>query len=316
MMHTIRRFFTVQGCIALLGLTALLGLSACTTTQAATGQPVIPPTPTPTLSNSLPLLQKSIHALTQTQSVHVDIQGHGLIQEGMSQLPGEGQKTTVTLAAHSDVLIPRQEEQGSVTVAVTTANAGMNVTMLQALEVFAGQHLYVRVGTTKTWQVIDLTAPLQNATKGLPASQQVLQQAARHISIVDHGVSTVGQQRLHHLTITLDQQNAQALASLLPQPMLKQALGAVVLQHPLTVDLFVDETTALPARIVIAGQGQVNSAATSGTSATKQQKNVGGQAHIIQASFAFTITMSKYNQPVQIHVPAAYQQAQSGATLP
>jgi hypothetical protein len=324
MMHTIRRFFTLQGCIALLGVTALLGLSACATVQGTTGsttsQPGTPPTPTPTpnnsLTTSLPLLQKSIQALSQAQSVHVDMQGHASIQESMNQLPGGGPNahTTVTLASHSNVLIPKQEEQGRVTVTLTSANAGANTTTLQASEVFAGQHLYVRVGAAKTWQVIDLTPQIQNAAKGLPAAQQLLQQAAQHISVVDHGASMAGQQRLHHLTLTLDQQNAQAIAALLPQPMLKQALGAVMLQQPLTVDLFVDEATALPARIVIAGQGQVNTAAALGT--TNQQGNGSGQARTVQASFSLTITLSKYNQHIQIHVPAPSQQAQLGITQP
>jgi hypothetical protein len=126
-------------------------------------------------------------------------------------------------------------------------------------------------------------------------------------------VSTAGQQRLHYLTVTLDQQGAQAFASLLPQPMLKQALSAVVLQQPLTVDLFIDEATALPARIVIAGQGQVNVAAALGTN---QQGNAGGQARTVQASFSLTITLSKYNQHVQIRIPATSQQVQPGVAQP
>ncbi len=326
MMHTIRRFFTLQGCIALLGVTALLGLSACATAQGTTGrttsQPGTPPTPTPTPNNSLatrlPLLQKSIQALSQAQSVHVDMQGHASIQESMSQLPGGEQNanTTATLTTHGNVLIPKQEEQGRVTVTLTSANAGTKTTTLQASEVFAGQHLYVRVGAAKTWQVIDLTPQIQNAAKGLPAAQQLLQQAAQHISVVDHGVSMAGQQRLDHLTLTLDQQNAQAIAALLPQPMLKQALSAVKLQQPLTVDLFIDEATALPARIMIAGQGQVNAATALGTSTTNQQGNVDGQARTVQASFSLTITLSKYNQHVQIHVPAPSQQAQPGVAQP
>lgn len=328
MMHTIRRFFTLQGCVALLGLTALLGLSACATAQATTGSTTgqsvtpTPPTPTPTPSNSLttslPLLQKSVRALSQVQSIHVDTQGRSSIQESVKQLPSgvQNANATLTLAAHSDVLVPKQEEQGSITVTLTPTNAGTHTTTLQASEVFAGQRLYVRVGTASTWQVVDLTPLLQNAAKGLPAPQQLQQLAAQHVSIVDHGVSTAGQQRLHHLTVTLDQQGAQAFASLLPQPMLKQVLNAVMLQKPLTVDLFIDEATALPTRIVIASQGQVNVAATTGTSGTNQQGNAGGQARIVQASFSLTIMLSNYNQPVQIHVPATSQQAQPDVVQP
>ncbi len=90
MLQTVHRFFLLKGCIALLGLTTLLGLSACATVQATTGtsQPTTSPTPTPTPSNgnrslaaSLPLLLKSVQALSQAQSVHVDVNGHGSLQE-------------------------------------------------------------------------------------------------------------------------------------------------------------------------------------------------------------------------------------------
>jgi hypothetical protein len=328
MLQTVHRFFLLKGCVALIGLTTLLGLSACATVQATTGtsQPTTSPAPTPTPSNgnrslaaSLPLLLKSVQALSQAQSVHVDANGHGSLQERSGQRLGGGVNTTYQVSAQSDVLIPKQEEQGQVTVTFAPTNTGASPTTLQASEVFASQHLYVRVGTASTWQVVDLTAQLQSAAKGLqqdlPPSQQLLQLAAPHVSIVDHGTRNTGQQRLHHLTVTFDRQSARALALLFPQPMLKQALAAITFQQPLTIDLFIDEATALPVRLVIESQGQVNIAAALGTNGTNQQGKIGSQASTVQASFSLTITLSKYNQPVQIHVPTISQRAQPGATL-
>ncbi|HZU00739.1 MAG TPA: hypothetical protein VFA10_13820, partial [Ktedonobacteraceae bacterium] len=173
-------------------------------------------------------------------------------------------------------------------------------------EILFGQKLYLHVGTGQAWQVIDLAAlqaQAAQATDGFPGAQTVLQLAQKHLSLVDRGVSTAKQVRLHHVTITLDQQSMEAFAAALPTSMLKQALGDIHLLRPMTLDLFLDEATALPVRLVISGKVALGGNTLLALLHQVQQRAI-SQNPSVELTLTAIISLSHYNHPVQIRPPA------------
>lgn len=300
--------------LPLLGFLCVLLLSACsgvTPVGAAPGTttgPAQSPTPTPTATTggqAGQLLLKSVQALGRVQFVHIDLKSHGTIQATGFQLPGGAQNSTYTLTAHSDIAVKSQAEKGHLALTLVP-NGQKSGTTVKVSEILFGQKLYLRVGTGQAWQVIDLAALQTQAAQaigGLPGAQTVLQLAREHLSIVDHGVSTAKQVRLHHLTITLDQQGMEAFATALPTSMLKQAVGDIHLLHPMTLDLFLDEATALPVRLVISGKVALGGNTLLALLHQVQQRAT-SQNPSAELTLTATISLSHYNHPLQIRPPA------------
>ncbi len=300
--------------LPLLGFLCVLLLSACSgvtpvgATPGTTTSPAQPPTPTSTAatgSQAGQLLLKSAQALGQVQFVHLDLKSHGTLQGTGFQLPGGAQSSTYTLTAHSDIAVKSQAEKGRLALTLVP-NGQKGSTTVKVSEILFGQKLYLRVGTGQAWQVIDLAAlqaQAAQATGGFPGAQTVLQLAQEHLSIVDRGVSTAKQVRLHHVTITLDQQGMEAFVAALPPSMLKQALGDIHLLRPITLDLFLDEATALPVRLVISRKVALGGNTLLALLRQMQQRAT-SQNPSAELTLTATISLSHYNHPLQIRPPA------------
>lgn len=289
--------------LALCSITAVFLLSACGTPVYAVPLGGQPPTTDATATTAppaqndlialLPLLQKSVQSFQQIQFVHIDIKGQSSIQISKNLLPAGAQNINATTKAQSDISIKTQQEKGNIT-ATFVPTSGQGKTTIKASEIISDQKLYLRTGTPKKWQIIDLIQlahQAQSTIIGISNMQQLLAEATQHITIVDQGVNTREKQHLRHLAITTDQQALRALITMLPESTVKQALSNVHLLSPLHADLFLDDTTSLPQHIVLNGKAQVNL----GT--------ILPGANMATTTFTVTITLNKYNKPVQIQVP-------------
>jgi hypothetical protein len=88
--------------------------------------------------------------------------------------------------------------------------------------------------------------------------------------------------------------------------MVSQVLGSIHLPTPISVDLFLEDTTGLPERIELSGKMEVNVdmllAALPGKAGPPPAQNQ--QARTLVLTFALRVQLSKFNEPVNIHVPA------------
>ena len=318
-MHNTKHGYTHYATLLALGLMALSFLVACASpvsgatggthqTQLATVTPQVKPqqSPTTTLTAVLPLIQKFIQVERQLHTAHVTIQAKGTIQSGGAWLPAIAKESTYTVIGKGAVDLTKGQEHLHVHGFITSA--GKQLSTFQASEVLAGQRLYFQTGASSTWFVINLKdINTLVPTNGIAASQpQDLLQLAQHVSVIDHGIVMNNKQRVHHITLTLDQQGIIALSKVIQQPMLQQPLTGVQILTPVSADLFLDEKTALLQQINLHGKVIVN-ADTFLTAFGKNAPSTGGQAatsHTITLQFDTSILMSKLNQPISIQLPA------------
>jgi hypothetical protein len=287
----------------LISCTLLLTLGACSTRASATGQAAPSPTPSSvSIISVLPTLQKSLQALQQVHFAHLDVQASGTIQTSGSGSTQPATTTAYQLTVQSNIAAAQAKEQAQIQLALTPQ--GKATATLRANEVVAGQKLYLQ-GAAQQWFVLPLSAFSKQAATlsgGLPQKQNLLQFATQHLKVIDHGITTDGNQQLHHLTVTFDQQSANALAAITPQSLLKQAVSTIRMLTPVSLDLFLDNTTALPQRVECLGKVMMNADALLGLQGNAQIQ--GQQATL---SFDSRFQLSKINQPVQTQVPTASQ---------
>ncbi len=299
-------------------------LSACGGTASAAGSSGLTPTaavsPTPQAGNgpsnnglqTLPLLLRSAQAMQTITSVHIDATSHGTVQSSGGTLPvPPPQQATYTLTLHANVAVASQQESGKVRL---TLNQGQNKTNLALTHVVSGQKLYYKVNTPSVqgnqgtaapqWIVLDLAA-LVNQQQALMAGNQVqnlLPLLMQHVTITDKGVTQVKGVQLHHITVVLSQQDLDQMTANVAQPMTQQVLSSIHLLTPLQVDLFINEGTSFLQQAMIRGQAQVNVDKLMGKGPMKQG-DVGVPPHVLEVQMVTNINFSRYNQPVQIHVP-------------
>jgi flagellar basal body-associated protein FliL len=316
-MHDKKHTHTRYAALVATGLMVLFLLAACgSPTNAASGisqtkqgttatQAMLQPTPTTSLATILPLLQKAIQAEKQLHTARVTIQAKGTILSGGAWLPAIAKESTYTITGQGAVDFTKQEERLHVHGSITPP--GKQPSTFLATEVLAGQRLYFQAGASK-WFVINLKDANNLASaNGIAAPQpQDLLQLVQHINAIDHGIVTNNKQRVHQITITLDQQGIATLAKVSQQPMLQQSLAGVHILTPVSADLFLDEKTSLLQQVNLHGKVAIN-ADTLLTALGKNAMPSGGQAptaRTITLQFDASIVMSKLNQPVNIQVPA------------
>jgi len=310
--------------LALLGLVMTLLLSACGGTASAAGSSGLTPTvtvsPTPQAANvpsnnglqTLPLLLKSAQAMQSITSVHIDVTSHGTVQSSGGALPAlPPQQATYTLTLHANATVASRQESGKLRL---TLNQGQHKTTFALTHVVSGQKLYYKVNTPSgpgnqgtadpQWMVLDLAALVnpQQASSAVNQVQSLLPLLMQHVTITDKGIAQVKGVQLHHITVVLSQQDLDQMTANVAQPMTQQVLSSIHLLTPLQVDLFINEGTSFLQQAMIRGQVQVNVDRLMGKGPMKQG-DVGVPPHMLEVHMVTNINFSRYNQPVQIHVP-------------
>lgn len=243
-------------------------------------------------------------------SVHIDVTSHGTVLSSGGMLPTPPpQQATYTLALHANVAVASRQERGTLRL---TLSQGQNKTTLALTHVVSNQKLYYKVNTSSVqgamapqWMILDLAA-LINQQQALMVGNQVqslLPLLMQHIVITDKGVAQVKGVQLHHITVLLSQQDLDQIMANVAQPMTQRALSSIHLLMPLQIDLFINEGTSLLQQAKIQGQVQVNLDRLMGKGPMKQG-DVGVPPHMLQVQMVTNFNFSRYNQWVQIHVPA------------
>jgi hypothetical protein len=314
----LRRTFAIPHLVVLFGVALLIGLGGCSLPAGSAGSALAPsppssirPRPSPpqqrqlSVLAALPLLQKSIQAGSAVQTVHVTIASHGTVQTSGAAQPLGVQSGTYQLSASLDSAVKSAEGSGHETFTFTPAS-GKAQTIVSATEIVTGHTLSVQGGNSQTWQTFDLdpfASQVAMDTAGFPGGQALLSLFSRHVTITDEGVTPLDHARLHHFVITFDAQSASALAAALGPSLAGQITGGLRLLAPLSVDLFLNEETALPARIEVSGKGQVNLDTVRAATENMTREGRASQAQLVTVTFSFTMTFSNYNQPVAIEAP-------------
>jgi LppX_LprAFG lipoprotein len=275
----------------------ILLLCACSgpfNANGGTSTPVVTTSAPTNLPALLPILQKSLQAMQQVRTVHVDIQGKGTIQTSGPLLPAFAKETGYSLRGKADIDIARRDGQLQVRLKLKLPQTAI----IKVAARFIGSKLYLQA-PTRQWFVLDITgvAALLNAT-GLVPQPQALAALLANVKVTDHGMMTIAGMSTHHITLSID---AHALGQLAQQSQAKQVLAGVQLPRGLSADLFIDAATSRLVRLEI--KGSVRADVDALLAATGQES--ASQAHrTLMLTFDLIFTFSGFNQPVpQVKAP-------------
>ncbi|GHP00776.1 hypothetical protein KSF_108230 [Reticulibacter mediterranei] len=292
---------TTKHWIAALPLLIVL-LSACSGTTTAPAPPQGAPTGT---DGTVLLLTKTVQAMQQVKTAHVAATSQGTLQTNGITLPALPQHQAIpyTLKLNSDISIPSQQEQGQLQL-ILTPSAQQPIT-LQVTEVVSGQKLYVTVPGNQPapqWLVVDLARIFsqQQVTAGTMHALNLLMLAAQHVAVTDHGITQTQEGAVHHLTVTLTEQELVKIAATTTEPKLGQLLSRVQLQTPLQLDLFIHEDTSRLQQVILKGKATI---ALDPAPSLGQQG--GAVVRTVQVDTTTTIQFRNYNQPLQITIPTS-----------
>jgi hypothetical protein len=271
-----------------------------TSTDPTTGTPVTN-APSP-VSNTgllaiLPSLQKSVQAMRQLKTVHVDVKGGGTIQTSGQMLPVFAATTPYSLYGTGDIDINKQEGKTHMTLKLRPPG-GPETLIKDGARLLGGQ-LYLQAPTHQ-WFVLDPASVILkvHALGSMPQPQDVLA-LVQHITVTDQGRTTVAGHQTHHLTLTLDQHALGLFTNAVQQPQAKQALASIQTPAGLRIDLFLDQATSLLLSAQVKGSVRVGvdtllKSLGQGSPPIAQDN----QARTITVTFALTITLSKLNRPI------------------
>jgi hypothetical protein len=239
----------------------------------------------------LPVLQKSLHAMQQLKSVHVAVQGTGTLQTSGNFLPKLAVGIPYSLTATADIDIARRQGQAHANLELLPPQAA--ALSLNADVLLLDHLLYLR-GLNSQWFFVDLVN--MQVTGQFPQPQNVLT-LVRDV-VTDHGITTLDGKQVRHLTLSINQHALSQIMNTVRQQQVKQALTSVQTPAGLSIDLFLDQATSLLLNAQVKGSLSVNVDELQATGQENASTPVGSQARKLTVSFAFTVTLSKFNQQV------------------
>src|SRR5579885_146342 len=264
--------FMLMAAIALL-------ITACS--QTVTGS-------NPGASSLTPLqvLQKSVDAMKQLKSSHIELQSNTSMQTSNTATPSTG---TGDEAFTSDQASPDQEQ--------LTLNIGQAA---KVAEIVQNDKIYVQ-NPQGQWFVLnksDFQGSISNPFSGVNLDQNSLLGLLEHTKITDHGDENLNGQSLRHITADLDKTALRQMLN--DNPQLQGALGQQNLDAVMnnlksfqsSIDVWIDETQFYVHRTELKLNLVVNTSTNEGAAPSTATTNLDT-----------IIDLSKFNQPVTITPP-------------
>lgn len=287
--------FLLSACsnpLSALGNTATTGTNALSATTANAN-----------LLAVLPTLQKSLQVTSQLKTVHVALTGKGTIQTSGPLLSSLATVTPYSVSGSADIDVANQAGKARTTLKLLPAQ-GATLAIKNAARLVGGQ-LYVQTSTHQ-WFVLNVanTVAFVEAHVNLTIPQpQALLALVGHVTVTDAGMTTIGGQQTHHITLSIDQGAFGQIANSAPQQV-QRVLANIQLTNALTADLFIDSATSHLMRLEIKGGVRLNIDGLLAATGHSNMLMQGSQARMVAFAFDFTLTFSKFDQPApQITAP-------------
>ncbi|HLG60659.1 MAG TPA: DUF6612 family protein [Ktedonosporobacter sp.] len=279
--------FMLMAAIALL-------ITACS--QTVTGS-------NPGASSLTPLqvLQKSVDAMKQLKSSHIELQSNTSLQTSNTATPSTGAGTPAPSNVNINITGTGDEaftsDQASPDQEQLTLNIGQAA---KVAEIVQNDKIYVQ-NPQGQWFVLnksDFQGSISNPFSGVNLDQNSLLGLLEHTKITDHGDENLNGQSLRHITADLDKTALRQMLN--DNPQLQGALGQQNLDAVMnnlksfqsSIDVWIDETQFYVHRTELKLNLVVNTSTNEGAAPSTATTNLDT-----------IIDLSKFNQPVTITPP-------------
>ena len=271
----------------------VLLMSACSSTGGSSNS-----------QTALQVLQKSVTAMKQLKSAHIDMKLAGTVNitsATPTTTSANAHQLTINLTGNGDEVLP---DKFALHISLDQNNSGASHTNLA--EVILGRQLFIQ-NTKGQWYVLS-GGRMQGAAGNPFAGANIsnyngLLGLAQKAQITDHGDQTLNGQSLHHISVTFGEGALKELLNATGQTSTQQdtskLLNEITLQQS-TLDVWIDEATSYVHRLELKLNLTVkgDSAHNSGTPTTSSTSSP------VTTDIDTIIDYSKFNESITITAPA------------
>ncbi|GCE48012.1 uncharacterized protein DUF1396 [Thermosporothrix hazakensis] len=259
-------------------------------------------TQTTQTANETPLeaIQKSVEAMKQLKSAHLELQANNQVKNPIQQTPqsmpttAQTQDITIQVKGNGDVSMPDQAK-----INYTLSSGKQNAQLVQIMK---GNKVYIQNQQGK-WYVLDKEVLMQQA--GIPGGPYQLDQQSmlgllQHAKIKDQGIQSLRGENMRHISADLDKEAFKEL--LRNSPQLKGYFGQQDIETVIdktksfnsTVDVWIDQNKHYVRRTEMKVNMALDPSAISNQSTQKGD---------ITSTSDLVIDLSKFDEPVTITPP-------------